>query len=176
MTRDELLRSAKPILFNQEMVAALQNGRKTQTRRLCADPAGKPPYHAGDTLYVRETWADVGWDSPEYVYKASDEWIEERSLIKWRPSIHMPKAAARLFLRVTSVTPQRLQDITGAECVAEGIPPESLIEVGEEFTRGQFADLWDSTVPKGKLAVSGWGANPWVWVIKFMREVPDEER
>lgn len=87
----------------------------------------------------------------------------------------MPKKAARIFLRVTGVYIERLQDITAAECVHEGIPRESLVEVGEEFAIGQFSDLWDSTVKKADRQIYGWDANPWVWVIKFERISKEEQ-
>lgn len=146
------------------------------------DPQGhliKPPYRQGDILYVRETFC--GWYLPglgmKYCYKASDpngnraptgpdpdgEW----NIRPWRPSIHMPKEAARIFLRVSDVRVERLWDITAAECVHEGIPKESLVEVGEEFTVGQFHDLWNTTIKSADLPLYGWDANPWVWVIEF---------
>ena len=88
-------------------------------------------------------------------------------LPNWRPSIHMPKEAARIFLSVTDVRVERLQDITGRECVKEGIPESSLMEMGEDFTIGQFHDLWDSTVKPKDRDKYGWNANPLVWVIEF---------
>lgn len=148
-----------------------------------------PPYQSGDTLYVKETWerfeccsceGDEHGNCPEepsksvldkygngcYVYRASDEiWGDA----KWHSSIHMPKEAARIFLRVTDIRVERLQDITGEQCLAEGVEKEALSEVGEEFTRGMFNDIWDSTLKKSDLARYGWDANPWVWVIEFER-------
>ena len=188
----------KPILFNTEMVQAILDGCKTTTRRVVKPqpPAAciynrcgnlswpfwldgdkhmllKPPYHYGDDLYVRETWAYHDGAIDGIIYKANcpkrlAEWK------KWNPSIHMPKEAARLFLRVTGVHVERLQDITAAECVREGIPRESLTEVVEAFTIGQFSDLWDSTVKKADRPIYGWDANPWVWVIKFERISKEE--
>lgn len=127
-----------------------------------------PPYQPGDILYVRETWRQVA--TYIYWYKA-DSCVQN---ILWHPSIHMPKEAARIFLRVLDVHVERLQEITGAECVREGIPQESLKEVGEAFTIGQFSDLWDSTVKPANLHCYGWDANPWVWVIDFERISRDE--
>ena len=118
----------KPIIFNTEMVRAILAGRKTETRRVVKFPEGMtgrlptnandhlfypcgikyPPYKKGDILYVRETWAE--W-SQGYVYKA-DGAVSAYPLSfvdKWRPSIHMPKEAARIFLRVKSVRAERLQ-------------------------------------------------------------------
>ena len=183
----------KPILFNTEMVRAILEGRKTLTRRLVKPQPTNPrfnnigwlgwddghgykmrqPYQPGDILYVRETWAENPMVNG-YAYKAwfnTENGDAEKAdkLFEWRPSIHMPKEAARLFLRVTDVQVERLQEITTAECVREGIPRKSLAEVGEAFTIGQFSDLWDSTIKKADLSTCGWNANPWVWVIRFKR-------
>lgn len=182
----------KPILFNTEMVRAILDGRKTVTRRvihipnygyfMTEPPRVIPRYQTGDILYVRETWTilpvtpgDHFRPSGVYYYKADDDMRPDRFRVNgWHPSIHMPKDAARIFLRVQDVHVERLQEITGAECVREGIPQESLKEVGEAFTVGQFADLWDSTVKPADLPRYGWDANPWVWVIDFERISRDE--
>lgn len=182
----------KPILFNTEMVRAILDGRKTVTRRVIHIPnygyfMTEPPrvvsrYQTGDILYVRETWTilpvtpgDNFRPSGVYYYKADGDMRPDRYRDNgWHPSIHMPKEAARIFLRVQDVHVERLQEITGAECVREGIPQESLKEVGEAFTVGQFADLWDSTVKPADLPRYGWDANPWVWVIDFERISRDE--
>ena len=182
----------KPILFNTEMVRAILDGRKTVTRRVIHIPnygyfMTEPPrvvsrYQTGDILYVRETWlpfdGDHIIDGRKYAYRADStadsEQLRTQYGYKWRPSIHMPKEAARIFLRVQDVHVERLQEITGAECVREGIPQESLKEVGEAFTVGQFADLWDSTIKPADLPRYGWDANSWVWVIDFERISRDE--
>ena len=148
--------------------------------RLCG-----APYCMADILYVRETWTilpgtpgDNFRPSGVYYYKADGDMRPDRFRDNgWHPSIHMPKEAARIFLRVQDVHDvhvERVQEITGAECVREGIPQESLKEVGEAFTLGQFADLWDSTVKPSDRALYGWDANPWVWVIDFERISRDE--
>ena len=145
--------------------------------RLCG-----APYRMADILYVRETWTilpvtpgDNFRPSGVYYYKADGDMRPDRFRDNgWHPSIHMPKEAARIFLRVQDVHVERVQEITGAECVREGIPQESLKEVGEAFTVGQFADLWDSTVKPSDRALYGWDANPWVWVIDFERISRDE--
>ena len=182
----------KPILFNTEMVRAILDGRKTVTRRVIHIPnygyfMTEPPrvvsrYQTGGILYVRETWLlfddDHIIDGRKYAYRADStedsEQLRTQYGYKWHPSIHMPKEAARIFLRVQDVHVERVQEITGAECVREGIPQESLKEVGEAFTVGQFADLWDSTVKPSDRALYGWDANPWVWVIDFERISRDE--
>lgn len=134
----------------------------------------KPPYRAGDILYVRETWIETSFG---YVYRASDystieDWAGEE--IKWKPSIFMPKEAARIFLQVTDVRAERLQDITAEDCKREGIYDnykttsdkyhELLISRAYPKT---FSMLWDSTIKKKDLDEYGWSANPWVWVIEF---------
>lgn len=125
------------------------------------------PYQPEDVLYVRETWSE--WTGG-YVYKAwnspfpqAGAYLEE----KWHPSIHMPKDAARIWLKVTEVRVERLQDIDGKGCVKEGIEEEPLKDIGDEFVKGMFHDLWDSTIKKSDLDRYGWNANPWVWVIEF---------
>lgn len=182
----------KPILMNTEMVRAILDGRKTVTRRVIHIPnygyfMTEPPrvvsrYQTGDILYVRETWTILPVtpgghfrQGGVYYYKADGDMRPDRYRGNgWHPSIHMPKEAARMFLRVQDVHAERVQEITGAECVREGIPQESLKEVGEAFTVGQFADLWDSTVKPSDRALYGWDANPWVWVIDFERISRDE--
>ena len=131
------------------------------------------PYRPGDILYVRETWRkDVG----RYMYKANYAETEKfyrngkEVEIKWRPSIHMPKEAARIFLRVTDVRAERLQEITSNACACEGVPLYSgPIGGREEYYRKAFAGLWDSTIKPADLDTYGWEANPWVWVIEFER-------
>ncbi len=136
------------------------------------EEAIKAPYHPGDILYVRETWAVVsgGGIHRKYGYKADNNCLVPR----WRPSIHMPKEAARIFLRVTDVRVERLQDITPEQCVAEGVEQSALNEVGGEFARGMFNDIWDSTIQKKDLPLYGYDANPWVWVIEFERISKEE--
>lgn len=143
----------------------------------------KPPYRyaPGDILYVRETvWQKIGYyldidgeTKPswynEFKYVASDEKPETGWNYSWakRPSIHMPKEAARIWIKVTDVSVERLQDIDGKGCVKEGIEEEPLKDIGDEFVKGMFHDLWDSIIKKSDLDRYGWDANPWVWVIEF---------
>ncbi|MEA5151989.1 MAG: hypothetical protein VB039_05245 [Oscillospiraceae bacterium] len=125
--------SLKPILFNTAMVKAIRAGQKTQTRRVIREPSiemetnvypngyiqtsrgvwTKPPYQRGDILWVRETWAYAPDDDPnfrDFIYQADDETPEVWHKTAWRPSIHMPYTAARLFLRVTRIRVERLWD------------------------------------------------------------------
>lgn len=99
----------KPILFTTDMVQAITDGRKTQTRRIAK--TDKPPYKAGDILYIRETWTQA--PNGEYLYKAHPMYcgMDDADFpFAWEPSIHMPKAAARIFLEVTNIRKERLQD------------------------------------------------------------------
>ena len=128
-------------------------------------PASKSPYHPGDILYVRETWARSM--AGTYLYKATDTPI---ILDRWHPSIHMPKEAARLFLRVTDVLVERLQDITSGQIDAEGCKEWAYsAKTGELLPSGPsfFRIQWDTTIKPANLPIYGWDANPWVWVIEF---------
>lgn len=132
------------------------------------------PFKPGDILWVRETWAivsDMADIDPElgyldnFLYKADDWGKSEQP--KWRPSIHMPREAARIFLRVTDVRMERLQDMTPEDCVHDGgFALEAVDAVGIKFL---FGGLWDSLIKPFDLAQYGWDANPWVWVISFER-------
>ena len=222
----------KPILFNTEMVQAIQDGRKTVTRRLlkphnpvkakeCGYYQGSglwyddtfnegdkdthikdysvsccwigtkiyiqkyAQYKVGDILYVRETWCkgSLNYGEEQYWYKADNKIPH----CQWSPSIHMPKEAARIFLRVTGVRVERLQDIKIADVVSEGVSEmcqECFEDYGNGFqccvgesdecgiyddTMSNWQTLWNSTVKKSDLKKYGWAANPWVWVIKFER-------
>lgn len=156
--------------------------------------AYKAPYQIGDILYVRETFiqaaAHIFW------YKADDKpWMSQGLL--WKPSIHMPKEAARIWLKVTDARVERLREITEAQAKAEGIRGYSKdgnlykYAVTDDWwidyhnkhrklffggtwwqdmprtAKDAFSYLWDSTVKKSDLDHYGWDANPWVWVIEF---------
>lgn len=143
-----------------------------------------PPYHPGDILYVRETWCKYDDDhiieGRKYAYKADASPISEEARKKfgyrWRPSIHMPKEAARIWLRVVGVQLERLQDITENGAKAEGaIDNRGFIHSPENeynrihTAREHFAEIWNSTIKKSDIDRYGWKANPWVWVIEFER-------
>lgn len=144
-----------------------------------------PPYQTGDILYVRETFY---MDENCILYKADNENLTgyrnmsgEDISVKWRPSIHMPKEAARIWLKVTDVRVERLQEIDEDGAKAEGISEEWAYDWwkptyydpdsgGYPKYRDSFAfELWDSTIKKSDLDRYGWDANPYVWVIKFER-------
>ena len=148
----------------------------------------KLPCEPGDILYVRETWCDdrqFTHDSTpgRYFYKAS-----ENGDFKWKPSIHMPKEAARIWLKVTNVRVERLQEITPKDAKNEGVGNLFYEDIGYSeknygtevdpeygIAKEQFAWLWDSTIKKSDLAQYGWDANPYIWVIEFEKcEKPKE--
>lgn len=196
----------KGILFNTEMVRAILDGRKSCTRRIVKpQPEGyfevseeplyiydtdgnqgkiTPPYQPGDIIYVRETWHKyikrVGKGlnchlAEFYGYKASVANSEDAGE-PWKPSIHMPKEAARIWLKVTNVRVERLQNITEDGAKAEGAidnrgfihSPEN--EYDRIYTaREYFIKIWDRTIKKSDLDIYGWDVNPWVWVIEFER-------
>ena len=125
-----------------------------------------PPYHTDDILYVRETWKNA---LNGYYYYESWQRADIADVTKWKPSIHMPKEAARIWLKVTDVRVERLQDITSKQICKEGIEVEEPYILNGEEKRYAFSRLWDSTVKKSDLDRYGWNANPWVWVIEFER-------
>jgi len=172
----------KPILFNTEMVKAILEGRKTQTRRLMkpinshyvmdGKPTINPPCNPGDILWVRETWkqATTGTAGPGlidlYLYRADEPQDTTGMMVedRWHPSIHMPRKAARIFLRVKEVRLERLHEIMDA-------PPGSDNPIVKEgCTYGfEFIAIWDNTINPAERSLYGWNANPWVWVITFER-------
>ena len=156
----------------------------------------EPPYQPGDILYVRETWErfeccncegdERGFCPKEpqknvldkhscgcYMYRATDE---IRGDAKWHPSIHMPKEAARIWLKVTDVRVERLQKITIDGIRNEGISSMAVHAGDMEIAIEEWKNLWNSTIKKSDLDCYGWDANPWVWVIGFERcEKPQNE-
>lgn len=146
----------------------------------------KLPCEPGDILYVRETWEHFEccccegdehgncYREPQqsalnkrcgcYMYRATDEIYGDA---RWHPSIHMPKEAARIWLKVTDVRVERLQEITEEQAKLEGCNSGML--TGPCTARGQFENLWNSTIKKSDLDLYGWDANPRVWVIEFDR-------
>ncbi|MCM1190654.1 MAG: hypothetical protein NC541_15345 [bacterium] len=147
----------------------------------------KMPCQPGDILYVRETWYyETFYESTEekapdlssgnrswrYVYKADNP---DYPVIpgKWSPSIHMPKEAARIWLKVTNVRLERLADMRLDDFLSEGasILPETFNDPENvcRQAKNQFIGIWDSTIRKPDFDKYGWEANPWVWVIEFER-------
>lgn len=186
----------RPILFSAPMVRAILEGRKTQTRRIvknvyrnncvtikkptkkrCGiekhvlDASDLCPYgQRGDRLWVRETFAYTGIDGKVIFYRATDS-----GSLNWRPSIHMPRRASRITLKITDVRVERLQDISGQDCAAEGVQFRG-IDDGPSIERGVgmwketkacYRQLWESIN-----GVGSWDMNPWVWVISFEKVKP----
>lgn len=136
----------------------------------------KVPYQPGDTLYVRETWCGLPVNEAGhmrghtiYYYKADGELRPKGWRGTWHPSIHMPKEAARIWLKVTDVRVERLQEITSEQICREGVEVEYPHVLNGEEKRYAFSRLWDSTIKKSDLDRYGWNASPWVWVIEFER-------
>lgn len=154
------------------------------------------PYgQLGDQLWVRETWSKPYAGPAGYVFRA--DYLRPTNLDpsiaserRWSPSIHMRKEAARLWLRVTDVRIERLQDVSEEGAKAEGVEikrygdppwfctrdysrpahadgwfPGFCADTGKQF-RSSFQTLWDSINTKRSY---GWDSNPWVWVIAFER-------
>lgn len=149
------------------------------------------PICPDDILYVRETvWQKIGYyldidgeTKPswynEFKYVASDEKPETGWNYSWskRPSIHMPKEAARIWLKVTDVRVERLQDITADSIRNEGLSSLAVHCGDMEIALKEWENLWNSTIKKSDLDHYGWDANPWVWVISFERcEKPEESK
>lgn len=132
----------------------------------------RPPYRPGEILYVRETWKPnrdgySGIDFGGYVYKADCKCVFNDNYNPWKPSIHMPKEAARIFLKVKSVRVERLQEIDVDGIRNEGLTSMSVHAGEKEIALKEWEILWDSTIKKADLDTYGWKANPWVWVIEF---------
>ena len=122
----------------------------------------KPPYQPGDILYVRETWKKA---PNGYYYYEDWQRNDIADVTKWHPSIHMPKEAARIWLKVTDVRVERLQDMDKMDAVKEGIDTRLCINLNHALAK--FKKLWNSTIKKSDLDRYGWDANPYVWVIEF---------
>lgn len=190
----------RPIIFSAPMVRALLAGRKTQTRRKLRvptpfDPSDdidapicsgfiEPLYRRGDRLYVRETHALVGSVDPGWLLFRANGYESEcrrhgfdipyppESKVRWRPSIHMPRWASRLTLIVTDVRVQRLQDITNADAIAEGIKrlhePNGFRDYLSDdpdrrlAMQPSFISLWNSLH-----GPDAWDQNPWVVAVSF---------
>lgn len=192
----------KPILFSTEMVKSILDFRKKLTRRtqgleiINKNPDDwfldgliilgrfifhnlnskeeiqiKPKFEIGDILWVRESFAKppIYAFGVKYIYKAGFN----ESICGWKPSIHMPKEAARIFLEVTNIRVERLRDISEDDAIAEGILKVSIAPFVHRFKnylcenkfigpKESFKTLW--------IKINGedsWKANPWVWVYEF---------
>lgn len=161
----------------------------------------KPPYLGGDALYIRETWTE---ECGKYYYRADydsdylepcetlsggypascrnhpgcDGCMETSTRIHWHPSIHMPKEAARIWLKVTDVRVERMHKCVEGWCLDienEGVttPQDPILYISDdEFHDAlitEFQKIWNSTIKKSDIDRYGWDANPYVWVISFER-------
>ena len=125
----------------------------------------KTPFIPGDLLYVRETWQK---QFGIYWYKATPTCGNATPPKKWRPSIHMPKEAARIFLRVTDVKAERLQEMRAQDAWNEGARCSCMSPVPDcAGNKDAFIRIWNSTTKPADLELYGWNANPWVWVYGF---------
>lgn len=198
-----------PILFSASMVRAILDGSKTQTRRIVKNQPSisgentlwhidKCPYgRAGYRLWVRETFRPIYPQDPTYnngdpieydyraTYKHGDRSGDFLGIPKiWRPSIHMPRKASRITLEITRVRVERLQDISEADAIAEGIESltygglttyrnysltDELAEVSPmlESPIQSYKSLWEFINGAGS-----WDANPWVLVVEFKQIKP----
>jgi len=169
-----------PILFSTDMVKAILDGRKTMTRRILKVNSQNPYASPGDILWVRESFAFISY---ALLFKADEPHIFKN--IKYKPSIHMPKSLARIWLQVKEVRVERLQDITEADAISEGIIYDELFGkyacplchfkghylsnttflCDDGFysnAKKAFTELWSSIYGK-----ESWHENPWVLVITF---------
>lgn len=134
------------------------------------------PICTGDILYVRETWKEA---PKGYYYYEDWQRNDIADITKWKPSIHMPKEAAHIWLKVMNVRVERLQEISAESALAEGADKYIHTNGGldENMTITSFIGIWNSTIKKSDLDRYGWDANPYVWVISFERcEKPTEMR
>lgn len=144
-------------------------------------PYGQP----GDCLWVRETFClDDNGHEEWPIFRADGAKLPERPATRkparWTPSIHMPRRASRILLEITGVRVERLQDISEADAIAEGVEPhevrqfamyglnaEERADIRRQAAVGPYRGLWGSINGAGS-----WDANPWVWVIEFKRVQP----
>jgi hypothetical protein len=175
----ESMMKQRPILFSKPMVFAIMDDIKTQTRRVVkglpgTDPIACPYGGIGDQLWVKETvWVDA--DTKEFKWYAHQRIFKVdrvRDNARLWPSIHMKRAWSRIQLEITGIRVERLQDISDADALAEGIISYSvgnLMVFGVEGTkiealspRAAYFALWDEINGRGSA-----DANPWVWVVEF---------
>ncbi len=126
-----------------------------------------PRIEVGDVLWVREAFNVALTPTGATRHYAADQTDDDRASARWRPSIHMPRGAARILLRVKAIRVERLHEISADDCRAEGIAAPSLHDGADPslYLRTKFRQLWDSL----NAARAPWSSNPWVWVVEFER-------
>jgi len=162
----------------------------------CGDSL-KLSYQTGDILYVRETFTVGKIDCGELPDGRDDPYISQcpggndiipkeyairhdigMDEVVWKPSIFMPKEAARIFLRVTDVRAERLQEISKDGCFSEGIDSDIWYKafsysadkrISDKKIKSEFMRVWNGTIKKSDIDRYGWNANPFVWVYEFER-------
>lgn len=126
-------------------------------------PYGQP----GDQLWVRESWSDnsathVPGVNQRVYYRADYPEGYYKNVLRWRPSIHMPRWASRITLEITRVRVERLHAINEVAAIAEGAAWAACGSPQEGSHKAGYAQLWESINGAGS-----WAANPWVWVVEF---------
>lgn len=175
-----------PILFSTQMVQAILDGRKTQTRRIVkaiprlsesVENTGKylaeyegfrnqycPYGHPGDLLWVKETFkpelVDTATCEPRTYYYLADNPAAQRTGIKFKSPRFMPKTAARIWLQIENIGVERLQNISEKDAQAEGMRPKFSMEL--DPYKSSFKHTWEAIHGSG-----AWNINPWLWVITF---------
>lgn len=168
--------------FTDEFIKAPENGLLE-----------KAPIKAGDVLWVRETFTvmypslpngRIDYDHEDVFYAANkldaytvkttcvldDDGFDTGRAFPWKPSIFMPLKYSRIFLRVTEVRAERLQDMTEEDARAEGVRETHYLGV-DQTARAAFHDLWNKlNAARGY----GWDKNPWVWIYTFERITREE--
>lgn len=189
----------KPILFSTPMVQAILKGAKTQTRRIIKSDEisesinlARCKYKIGDILWVRETWQhtkclNINFEDENYgyVYKADEQPWEDYEHWTWKPSIFMPKEACRIFLKIKSIRVERLNEITEADALAEGV--ERWIEERMKSKPTHYKVYFQNCKPEDLCSYTSdpidsyetlwqkingeksWAENPFVWVYEFER-------
>ena len=149
----------------------------------------KPPFRPGDILYVRETWQvyrtypsvygfDVAYRADQEIrpcifslerYERFVKYENSKNYPRWISSQFMPKEAARIWIKVTDVRVERLQDMSYFDYLKEGINVETKGFGVQDIANQKYRKTWDSTIKKPDIDRYGWSANPWVWVVEFER-------
>ena len=194
----------KSLIFQGWGVRAILNGSKTMTRRIIkpqppcglskevesglwtysfSDRDWKPKFQIGETIYVRETyWIDpVFKDEPlKGIYYRADPDFYKKDIIKWKSSMFMPEKYARIFLKITDIKVERVQDISMGDCYKDGIPQtygEAIKIFGNKALEGRESHIWDNytSIENFKwvwIKINGkdsWEQNPFCWAYSFER-------